>query len=229
MIYRFPLRNVKDMLLNQIGNNFFKSIDDEMLITKHLPMVLERFEKNIAKNNNKYYSSINDKGEKEAYFDPLHTCQWLLFLYLTANTIYKYEKENTEAARVVCDKIYGQAKTISGCDIYYEVEMPEIFSFDHPLGSHMGRAKYGNGFSFLQGCLVEKLEGKAPVIGENVTMLSGSKILGGSFIGDNCIIAEGAIVRNESIPDNTVVFGESPNLIIEKRSMGEFNYGKISN
>ena len=34
MIYRFPLRDVKDMLLNQIGTNFFKSIDDERLITK---------------------------------------------------------------------------------------------------------------------------------------------------------------------------------------------------
>ena len=40
MIYRFSLKNVKNMLLNQISNNFFKSIDDEKLITKHMPMVL---------------------------------------------------------------------------------------------------------------------------------------------------------------------------------------------
>ena len=56
MIYRFPLRNVKDMLLNQISNNYFKSIDDEMLISKHMPMILERFENNIKNNENKYYS-----------------------------------------------------------------------------------------------------------------------------------------------------------------------------
>ncbi|MDO4943470.1 MAG: hypothetical protein Q4E73_11655, partial [Lachnospiraceae bacterium] len=62
MIYRFPLRNIKDMLLNQISNNFFKSIDDEMLITKHMPKVLERFEKNIEQNNNKYYFKINENG-----------------------------------------------------------------------------------------------------------------------------------------------------------------------
>ena len=53
MIYRFPLRDVKDMLLNQIGNNFFKSIDDERLITKHMERTLERLERNISANENK--------------------------------------------------------------------------------------------------------------------------------------------------------------------------------
>lgn len=217
MIYRFPIRNVKDMLLNQIGNNFFKSIDDEMLITKHFPKVLERLEKNISANDNKYYWKLNDKGEREAYFDPLHTCQWLLFLYLTANTIYKYETDKVEAARVVCDKIYGQSKTVSGCDMYYEVEMPDYFSFDHPVGSFMGRAKYGNHFSFSQGCSVGNYHEKYPVIGEHVEMNAGSKILGNSHIGNDCIITAGALIREQDVPDNSIVFGKSPDLIIEAR------------
>lgn len=217
MLYRFPLRNVKDMLLNQISNNFFKSIDDEMLITKHMPKILERFEKNISNNDNKYYYKINEKGEREAFFDPLHTCQWLLFLYLASNTIYKYETEKVEAARVVCDKIYGQAKTVSGCELYYEVEMPEIFRFDHPIGSFMGRAKYGNGFSFTHGCTVGNIDEIYPVIGENVTMLAGSTILGNSHIGNNCIISAGTIIKAQDIPDNSIVYGESPELIIKTR------------
>ena len=217
MIYRFPLRNVKDMLLNQISNNFFKSIDDEKLITKHMPHILERFERNIENNNNKYYSRVNESGKREAYFDPLHTCQWFLFLYLTANTIYKYEDEKKEAAREVCDKVYGQSKTLSGCDIYYEVEMPEAFSFDYPLGSHMGRAQYGNGFSFVQGCTVDDKDGKYPIIGENVKMLTGSKIIGNSHIGDNCIISEGTIIVDEDVLHDSIVYGKSPNLIIKSR------------
>lgn len=215
MIYRFPLRNVKDMLLNQIGNNFFKSIDDEMLVTKHFPKILERLEKNISMNNNKYYYKINSEGEREAYFDPLHTCQWLLFLYLTANTIYKYETEKVEGARIVCDKIYGQSKTVSGCDMYYEVDMPEYFSFDHPTGSFMGRAQYGNDFSFSQGCTVGNVDEVYPVIGENVKMRAGSKILGNSHIGNNCIITAGTMIRNQDIPDNSIVYGKSPDLIVE--------------
>lgn len=218
MIYRFPIKTVRDMLLNQISSNYFKSIEDEALITKHLPKAMERFENCIKDSTNKYYSVIGENGEREPYFDPLHTCQWTLFMYFIANTIYRYEDERVEAARVVCDKIYGQAKTISGCDIYYEVEMPEKFFFDHPLGSHLGRAKYGNNFSFLQGCLVEKYEGRIPVIEDNVSMLNGSKLLGDSHIGKNCIITEGAIIRDEDVPANSIVYGESPNLIIKPRN-----------
>lgn len=214
MIYRFPLRNVKDMLLNQISNNFFKSIDDEMLISRHFPMVLERFEKTISNIDNKYYYKVNDDGVREAYFDPLHTCQWLLFLYITANTIFKYESEKPEAARVICDKIYGQSKTVSGCDLYYEVNMPEIFCFDHPTGSFMGRAQYGNYFSFTQGCTVGNVNEIYPVIGTHVTMLSGSKILGNSHIGNNCLILAGTIIKDQDVPDNSIVSGKSPELII---------------
>lgn len=218
MIYRFPLRDVKDMLLNQIGNNFFKSIDDERLITKHFERTLERLEANIATNDNKYYWMLNAAGEREAYFDPLHTCQWMLFLYLMANTIYRYEEESPEAARVVCDKIYGQMKTVSGCDLYYEVEMPESFSFDHPTGSFMGRASFGEGFSFTQGCTVGNIDEIYPIIGSNVQMCAGSKILGNSHIGDDCIIGEGAVVRNQDVPANSIVYGKTPNLSIASRA-----------
>ena len=203
MICRIPLRNVKDMLLNQISNNYFKSIEDEMIITRNMANILERFEKTISNIDNKYYYIINDEGQREPYFDPLHTCQWLMFLYI--------------AAKIVCDKIYGQSKTVSGCDLYYEVEMPEKFSFDHPTGSFMGRAKYGDYFSFTQGCTVGHFNEIYPVIGENVTMLTGSKILGNSHIGDNCIISDGTVIRDQNIPNNSIVTGKSPNLVIKPR------------
>ncbi|MCQ2493206.1 MAG: hypothetical protein MJ104_01270 [Lachnospiraceae bacterium] len=217
MIYRFPLRNVKDMLLNQISNNYFKSIDDEMLISKHMPIILEKFENNIKNNENKYYSRINEKGEREAYFDPLHTCQWLLFLYIAANTIYYNETEKKEAARVVCDKIYGQSKIISGCDLYYEVQMPDTFSFDHPTGSFIGRATIGDNFNFTQGCTVDHYNAVYPVIGKNVTMKNGSTVLGNSHIGDNCFISAGAMIVDEDIPAGSIVSGKSPNLVITAR------------
>ena len=219
MIYRLSIKTVKDMLLNQISNNYFKSIEDEVLITKHLPMAVDRFEKCIEGNNNKYYSKVNANGEKEPYFDPLHTCQWALFLYLMANTIYKYENKKKDAAKVLCDKIYGQAKTISGCDIYYEVEMPEKFSFDNPIGSYMGRAKYGEGFSFTQGCTVNNIDGIYPVLGNNVQMLTGSRILGNSHIGNNCTICASTLIENKDIPDNSIVSGKSPNLLIEHKDI----------
>ena len=218
MIYRFSIKTVRDMLLNQVSNNFFKSIDDELLITKHLPRILDRFEKNISHNDNKYYWRLNERGEKEAFFDPLHNCQWTLFLYLAGNTIYKFENDKKDAARILCDKIYGQSKAVSGCDMYYEVDLPEIFSFDYPLGSHMGRAIYSNGFSFVQGCTVGDKDGRYPTLCNNVKMLTGSKILGNSNIGENTIISEGAFVIDEDVPANSIVFGKSPFLTINQRN-----------
>ena len=46
-------------------------------------------------------------------------------------------------------------------------------------------------------------------------MMSDSKILGNSIIGDHCIIAANAYVKDTNIPDHSLVFGQSPNLIIK--------------
>ena len=75
---------------------------------------------------------------------------------------------------------------------------------------------------FYQGCTVggtRDHEGNLlyPVIGENVHMFSNSSILGNSHIGNNVDIGAGAIVKNQNVPNDCVVFGESPNLIIKKK------------
>lgn len=51
-----------------------------------------------------------------------------------------------------------------------------------------------------------------------IIMLTGSKIIGDSHVGENSLITEGTIIRNENIPANSVVYGESPNLVIKKRN-----------
>ena len=75
-----------------------------------------------------------------------------MFLYQMAYEIKGVFPENID----LCDKIYGISKSFSSADIYYEVKMPEIWFFDHPQGSVMGRAEYSNFFSFGQGCTVRK-------------------------------------------------------------------------
>lgn len=55
--------------------------------------------------------------------------------------------------------------------------------------------------------------GVAPIIGNNVTINSGSRIIGnGIVIGDNVIIAPGAVVT-KSIPSNSVVAGVPAKII----------------
>lgn len=201
------------MLLRQIHNNYFKSQSDEELISKYFDEVLERVEKNFSKRNNKYYSTTNSDGVKETFFDPLHTCQWFIFIYYMSNTIYKNEK--SAQAKELCDKLYCLSKMISGADLYYEVDMPEYFACDHPVGTVIGRAKYGEGFMFLQGCTVGNNKGVYPVIGKDVILCSGAKILGDCKIGDKAIISANAYVKDQDVPEGMIVYGSSPDLIFK--------------
>ena len=56
-----------------------------------------------------------------------------------------------------------------------------------------------------------------PIIGENVRMYANSSILGNCIIGRNVQVGAGAIVKNQDVPDNSIVFGQSPNLIIKTK------------
>ena len=115
----------------------------------------------------------------------------------------------------ICDKVYATGKAMSSADLFYQVELPEVFTFDHPLGSVIGRASYSNYFSFGQGCTVGNNKGAYPSFGESVFMLSDSKVIGNCKIGSDVIISAGAYVKDTDIPEGSIVFGQSPNLVIK--------------
>ncbi len=160
----------------------------------------------LSRFNNKYYS-------EELY--PFNSVIYCNYLYWLSKILF--ENSETELA----DKVYYLNKVLNSVDLFYEICLPEIWSCEHPLGSVMGRAKYGNHFFFYQGCTVGGNINKGvleyPVIGEYVTMYSNSKIIGSSRIGNNVLISANTYVKNEIIPDNSIVFGQSPNIIIKER------------
>lgn len=103
--------------------------------------------------------------------------------------------------------------------MYYQVELPDVFFFDHPVGSVIGRAKYSNYFDFGQGCTVGNNKGIYPTFGESVFMMSDSKVLGNCRIGDYVIIGANAYVKDQDVPSGSLVFGQSPNLIIKENRL----------
>ena len=208
MIFEIQKEDIINGLIRQL-NSFFSVSDSEINVIKALgKTVFQRCEYNFSKNDNKYYSRNG-----ETYFNPYHSGQYTVFLYYFSNTIFKKEKDSLQLA----DKIYYLNRTMNACDLFYEVELPEIFSLDHPLGTVMGRAKFGDYFAFSQTCTVGNNNNIFPVIGEHVTMSVNSMILGNSKIGNNVILGAGACVKDQDVPDNSMVFGSSPNLIIKKR------------
>ena len=196
------------LLKKQLDNSFILTDNEEKCIERCISETLTKTELCFSNTPNKYYTKNN-----ETYFSPYHSGQYSIFLYFLSRTVFEENSGNN----ILADKIYYLNKIMNSVDIYYEVKMPEIFMLDHPLGSVMGRAKYGNFFAFSQQCTIGNNKGVFPVIGKHVTMYSGSKIIGKCSIGNNVTIAANTYIKDTSIPDNSIVFGSSPNLTIKTK------------
>lgn len=205
--------DAKEQLKKQINSLYDISKEEIEAINNGYEMALEKLEKSFSHVNNKYYY-----GEGGIYFNPLHVGQWSMFLYDIAYVLRKQSASNIN----LCDKIYGLSKCFSSADIFYEVEMPEIWFFDHPQGAVMGKAKYNDFFTFSQGCTVGNNKGKYPEFGRHVSMLSNSKILGNCKIGNYVIFAANSYVIDQDIPSLSLVFGMHPNITVKKISLEKF-------
>lgn len=117
----------------------------------------------------------------------------------------------------ICDKLYAVSKALSGADLFYQVELPNVFFFDHPVGSVIGRASYSDFFDFGQGCTVGNNHGVYPTFGESVFMMSDSKVIGDCRIGDFVIIGANSYIKDREVPSDSLVFGQEPNVVIKHR------------
>ncbi len=161
------------------------------------------------------FDAIENKYYQTDRINVLHTGQYATFLYWLSRVAFEGGDE------VVASKVYYLNKMLNGFDIFYEVKMPNIFFMEHPVGTVLGRAKYSDKLFVGQNVTVGGNKGKYPTIGKNVTLHTGSIVVGDTVIGDNVEVSAGSFIRDESIPDNCLVFGESPNLVVKVRSCEE--------
>jgi serine O-acetyltransferase len=195
-----------NLVSRQVQNLFMAETSELVALRNVFPEALNRSSHCFSASTNKYYRDKN-----EIVFNPYHSSQYTIFLYFLANQLWKANPR----INPIADKIYYLNKTLNGLDVYYEVELPSVFFLDHPVGSVLGRAKYGEGFSFSQNCTVGNNHGIYPTIGKNVTMHSGSKILGKCHIGDDAVISANSYIKDQDVPEGTLVFGASPNLVFK--------------
>lgn len=211
--YTIPKDEMKTLLLRQLSSFFPPlSVEEKVQLDRIWDVALSKSVYNFSKSDNKYFSSQID-GIRVTNVNPFHSIQWMTILYYCSNELYKVGSS-------LCDRVYYLNKIMHSVDLFYAIDLPKIWSAEHPLGSVMGRAKYSDGFFFYQGCTVGGTRDKNnnpcyPEIEENVHMYSNSSILGRCHIGKNVNIGAGCIVKNQDIPENSTVFGESPNLVIK--------------
>lgn len=207
MITSIPDSEIFSLLKSQLRNFFTLNKEEEILIDLNRDWVMKKLENCFAPNPNKYYHR-----DGETYFNPFHSAQYTIFLYLMSREIFLNGRNF-----LLADKIYYLNKALNGCDLFYEIELPEYFKLDHPVGTVIGRAKYGYGFSFTQCCTVGNNNGVYPEIEENVRMCANSSIIGNCHIGRNVIIGANSGVKDCDVPDNTIVFGQYPNNVFKLR------------
>lgn len=206
-------KQITTLVLHQL-HSYWIDID-EQLIASAIPDTLSIVDESFYGLPNKRFFD----GEKTC-FSPYMSVQYMIFLYRLSRVIYK-RKGSVETA----DQVYYLNKIMHGNDWFYAIDLPVHFLCEHPLGSVLGRAKYGDYFFVYQGTTVggNRSGGKLcyPVLGNNVTLYANATVLGDSHIGDNVLISANSYLLNETIPSNSIVFGKTPSIIVKKKTEQE--------
>jgi serine O-acetyltransferase len=124
-----------------------------------------------------------------------------ILLYRLARNYYL--GNNINAA----DKCSLLGRFLSGFEIYYSAEIGKGLKINHGLGLVVGaRTKIGNNALLHQGVTFGDKDSGRPVVGDNVIVYAGAKILGNVNIGHNSIIAANCVCFID-VPENKTAVG----------------------
>ncbi len=133
-------------------------------------------------------------------FDYYNSLQYSTFLYLLAN-----QQSRAGVDRSLSERLFCLNRALNALDLFFSVELPEIFFISHGVGSVLGDAKYGNRLVFFQNVTVGRVGEMRPQIGNNVVLYPGAIITGKTILGDNCVVSAGTVLHNVIVPENTIV------------------------
>lgn len=151
--------------------------------------------------------AFDDEGPT---FNHRNTDQYALFLCFLAQAACQ------AGVVAVAEKAYAMNKALHGLDVFYEIALPRIMAFAHPVGTVLGRGSFGDYLCVYQGVTIgANLDEIYPTIGRGVVLYAGSAVMGDSRIGDNCLIAAGALIMDTIVPDNHVCFGRHPDIVMK--------------
>ncbi len=133
------------------------------------------------------------------------------------------------AYALYCRRIMVLARILSllnfvlfGIEIAMRCEIGDGLCFPHTIGTVVGAQRIGRNAVIYHGVTLGAKEMNTgydsearPVVGDNVVIGSGAKVLGGITVGNNVIIGANAVVTH-SIPDNVTVGGIPAHVLFGK-------------
>jgi serine O-acetyltransferase len=136
---------------------------------------------------------------------------WALVVYRFGRWRYRVRPSPLRKFFSLIYKIWFKfTQIVTGIELPCEVEIGRNFVIDHFGGIVIsGYAKFGDNCRIRNGVVVglQRVdEPCAPVIGNNVDIGSGAKVLGPIKIGNNVIIGANAVVIRD-VPDNCIAAG----------------------
>jgi serine O-acetyltransferase len=189
-------------------NNFFpdrQKIGTDQL-KRHVDYALQRAEYCFSHINSKYFSDESGR----TFFNHLNGDHYAMFLYFLSHTLY-----NNSGNPILCDKIFQLNKLLHGIDAFYQVILPDIFLFVHPLGTVLGRAKYSDYFLVYQRCNVGSNKTIYPKLGKYLSLHPGSSVLGNCNVGENSKIGAGSLLLDKGLPANSLYIGNPRDFVIK--------------
>ncbi len=188
-------------LIRQVNNIFPDQVELLFDLESQITSCYEKLEFCFSNIKRKYYYD-----DEKVIFNHLNSDQYATFLYFLANQIYKELKVEDFPA-----KLFYLNKIMNGLDLFYKVEMPEIFLLVHPVGTVIGNAKFSNYLVIYQNCSIGSDEsGIYPEFGEGVILYSKSSVIGNCKIGSNVVIAANSFILNQDIPNDSIAIGSYP-------------------
>jgi|GEM_PF-3959152 len=163
--------------------------------------------------DNLYYSK-NGVG----FINLLYLDHFLILCFRLAHFLFKNSGDQN-----LMDTLYYISRIRTATDIFFRAEIGDCFMPVHPIGSVIdSRSTYGFGFRLYNGVHVGpyNIAGKSPdewthpTFGDGVILYGNSAVFGNTKIGNNVIVSPKTTIINEQIPDNCVVMGTSPRLIV---------------
>jgi serine O-acetyltransferase len=203
----------------QLSNLFPDRDIEPEEIAVALPRTLERLEFNFS-----HLKSARYFDGQHAKFDHLNTDQYCIFLYYLANTLHRMRGDPSTAS-----KLFALNKALHAIDLFYEVEMPDVFGVQHPVGVVVGRAKLSNYLFLYQRCTIGGNLGlEYPTLGEGVVLFGDTAVVGRTTLGANTWVSVGTRIIDTDIAAGHVVIGDPRSLLLKaaRRQVSEHFFRK---
>jgi serine O-acetyltransferase len=146
------------------------------------------------------------------YFDHFNSLQYASFLYLLGNELWR-----DTSAKSLAERLFCLNRALNALDLFPAVSLPEVFFISHGLSSVLGNVTYGNRLVLFQNVTVGRIGDDKPQVGSDVVLYPGATVTGRSTIGNNCVVAAGTVVHNQTVPDDSIVGTRGGELVVSPR------------